>query len=155
LKHHGNYHDFITKEELYDLYINKKYSSTKIGKLYNKPKPSVLKRLHDFNIPRRTPSETMRLNCPGDLSPSDDLYYFLGVMLGDGCFCKTGKYGYYINLSANDIPFIESFKTSIENLGLKYKTYTRKHRNPNHKDTYSVVTHNWKFYTWLDNLTIS
>src|SRR3989344_9151339 len=47
----------ISKETLYDLYWNKKLSSTQIGKIYNINNRTVCKKLNKLNIVRRTMSE--------------------------------------------------------------------------------------------------
>jgi len=51
----------ITKEELYDLYWNKKYSSTEIAKMFNVYHNTVLRWMKKFNIPRRSLSESIKI----------------------------------------------------------------------------------------------
>ena len=47
-----------------------------------------------------------------DLKPSSDLSYLLGVIIGDGCFYKSGNY-YNIVLQAVDLDFVKNFSEKL------------------------------------------
>ena len=59
-----------------------------------------------------------RLNNVGaDLTPSFELAYLLGVVLGDGCLSvNKKKYKYVVVLSAKDRDFVESFQKALSKI---------------------------------------
>lgn len=62
-----NYKDVITKENLFDLYINQKKTSTEISILFNISIPTVCKRLKDYNInTRNSGKEKIKIICLND-----------------------------------------------------------------------------------------
>lgn len=75
---------FVRREELYDMYVNQKLSSLKIGQKLGVPHRTIRKKLKKFNIPRRTLSEALvkkkRVSFSGNLA---EKAYLLGLRTGD------------------------------------------------------------------------
>jgi hypothetical protein len=62
-----SYKDFATKEELIELYVNKKLPSTEIQKLYNVSYTTVCFRLKEFGITlRKCGKESSKIKCTTD-----------------------------------------------------------------------------------------
>lgn len=58
-----------------------------------------------------------------DLSPSPELSYLIGVLVGDGNITKSG-YDYQIRLSAKDKEFVESFAEKLAIINHKSSSYS-------------------------------
>lgn len=66
-KDNKSYKDVISKEELYDLYVIKKMSSTEIGKIKNISYATITSRLKEYNIQARTPGrQSLSIICIND-----------------------------------------------------------------------------------------
>lgn len=62
-----SFKDVITKEELIDLYVEKKMSSVEIGAMYGVSCTTVLSRVKDFGIKKRAPGrESVPIMCETD-----------------------------------------------------------------------------------------
>ena len=101
----------LSKEELEDLYINKKLSTVEIARMYNVDMERVRNKLIYYGIKRRDRIEVRKIRV--NLKPSAELSYILGVLLGDGSTCGDCA----IRLSATDKIFVEKFGKALQNIG--------------------------------------
>jgi len=110
------------REELEDLY-SQGLGVYRIAKIYGVSHYTVWNWLRYHGIERRNGYIK-----DVDLSPTPNLAYFLGVMLGDGnChITRQGRgYVYRIRLKVRSREFAESFKKALEKMKLKPHFYSR------------------------------
>ena len=110
----------LNKENLTDLYINKKKSLEDIARLYKVSRIAVYKKLKKFGIAQRSKSEArieaqkqgkltqqffdINENFFSDWSP--EMAYVLGLIITDGCISGAGT----VSLSMNDKELLEKVK---------------------------------------------
>ena len=87
------------------------------------------------------------------LDSSPDLSYILGVLYGDGCVYAAKQY--HIILSTVDKPFAESFKESLNQIGLHSKLYLRKYSDGKRKNQWLICGCSKIFTLWFKKLSIN
>jgi intein-encoded DNA endonuclease-like protein len=141
------------KEELEKLY-SQGFGVYKIAKIYGVSHFTVWNWLKHYNIKRRNGYKK-----DVDLSPTPNLAYFLGVVLGDGnChITRQGRgYVYRIRLKVRSKEFAESFKKVLEKMGLKPHFYSRFVRDHFAEGVfYFVDVACKKLVLWYKSLSIS
>ncbi len=151
------------KEELEDLYLNKKLTATEIGNMKGVSEHALRLWLYKYSIPLRTRSDYQGLRYyerlqEGRIHPNlrmnKNLTYILGVLLGDG-YAYKNNYNYKIGLSVSNMIFAKSFAGAITKIGLHPHIYQRRisQKNPNWHDQYSVTTSCKIFYVWYKKLS--
>ena len=111
----------IDKQELYELYIEKRMSTKELGRMYGVASDTIVKRLHDYNIPVRHSSEINRrykLNENYfDVINTKEKAYLLGLICADG-WIADNKRGNNCLLGLafqqRDFELLEFVKTSLE-----------------------------------------
>ncbi len=111
----------LTKEKLYNLYINEKKSLEDIiAGLYSVSRVAIYKKLKKYGIAQRTKSEARieaqkQYKLPQNFYDinenffstwSSEMAYVLGLIITDGCVSKTGT----VSLSINDLELLEKVK---------------------------------------------
>jgi intein-encoded DNA endonuclease-like protein len=134
-----------TKEELVSLYQKQQLSSNKIAEMYCVSPSYVSIWIRRYGIPSRWPNIA-------DLKPSGDLWYIVGVMVGDGTF-DNSRYG--VKLACRDEAFATSFRDSLGRLGLRTHKWVQTHKE---KPLYIAVARSKNLFLWmkqvLGNLTV-
>lgn len=105
----------LTKNILIDLYINKRLSSPKIGKIFNVNHRAILKRLKKFNIPIRTISESLKGLCLKDWIKKQMSYDLL--------------FNLYIIQRKNTVDLAKKFNTSSSVINKYLRLYNIKIRS--------------------------
>lgn len=125
----------LTREELVNLYKNKKKSFGDIAKLYNVSRTAVYKKLKKYGLKHRSKSEArLEAQKQGKLPQqffdinddffskwSPDMSYVLGLVITDGCISDTGQ----ISLSMNDRDLLEKVRKVM---GSEHKIEPSKHQ---------------------------
>ncbi len=84
-----------------------------------------------------------------NLEMTENLAYILGVMKGDGYVTHPkGTSNYIVALSVVDREFAESFKTSLENIGLHPKIYKHIPNGFSNRPQYRVQAYSIVFVVW-------
>jgi hypothetical protein len=93
---------------------------------------------------------------PVDLTPSEDLFYILGVLHGDGSVYKTkykGNWNFHrYSLSVNDKDFAEAFNRSCWNIGLRPNFHKHKSKNCKQGFQWRVEGDSKIFVDWFNGL---
>ena len=114
----------IPKEDLYDLYCNKKLNSNKIGKLYGIDGRVIRKKLKKFNISTRSISEAcnkkVKYSFSGDLK---ERAYLLGLRTGD-FQAKRKNFTIRLQTSTTHPALIELTKLAFNRYGEAKICYT-------------------------------
>lgn len=112
-------------EVLQSLYWNENLSLRDIGKLFHvRGESTVRKWMERYNIKRRDRiyackvASSEKNTIKPILTPSEDLAYILGVLVGDGCVCHTTSGDYFAALNVKTKVFAESFAKSLKKIGL-------------------------------------
>jgi len=94
----------ITKNELYELYINQNLSSIQISNIKNIGKTTVLNYLTKYNIPKKSSGSQIKYHAIDTYfnTWSDDMAYCLGFIASDGHVWKNRPY-ITIGINKNDI----------------------------------------------------
>lgn len=127
-------------KEIIDLYVNKRLSTEKIGKIYNvsdQTISSLLKR-NNIIVDKRRCRTIIDSDYFKDIDTEVKAYY-LGLIAADGCISKykNSKVTFSIELESSDIDILN--KLSIELCGFDslVKTYSRIGRNNTSKIAFS------------------
>jgi intein-encoded DNA endonuclease-like protein len=85
-----------------------------------------------------------------NLQPSEQLFYVLGVIYGDGNYRKNGD-TYRVELRVTSKAFAKSFEENLRQIGLKPCTWVEKRseRNPSWSDLYTVSACSARLCKWL------
>jgi len=147
----------MNREELSELYWNKKLSIAEIAKIKGCTKKNIMYWMKKLNIPRRSKSEGNKIGWIRHprvkrkvLFKPSSLAYILGAVLGDGCAYSPPKGGSRVGLRTRDLRFAEEFMRAIKDVGLK--SYLRNNnyfhsKNPNWSVMYDVVTYSTGTYS--------
>ncbi len=124
-------------DDMYDMYISKKMSTTEIAKRLGCSSPTVLHWLKVHNIPRRDRSEGLRIKNPPILLNQNLID---GGLLGDAYLqkLKKGKFPYYTRSNIfyeHVLHNAQGFYPDIEYAKSRIKTYNYGHYKPIHKFT--------------------
>lgn len=84
-----------------------------------------------------------------DLSPSEELAYILGVMLGDGSIANNS-----VNFASIDLPFAESFCNNLKKIGFN-SGLSKMPIKKNSKQTYHVWGSSKQFADWYKKLSLN
>lgn len=149
----------ITKETLIELYVNQELTLQEIGKSIGCHGGNIFYWMKKYEIPRRSHSEAILKSdwsVKPKLSPSPELAYVLGVILGDGSVSyNEKKYRYRIKLDATDKAFVEFFKDTLEKIGLHpSRIKPMKQRKKKHKTKYRVIATSKRFAKWFKGLIL-
>jgi predicted DNA-binding protein YlxM (UPF0122 family) len=113
----------LTKNDLSDLYINKKNSLEEIALIYNVSKVAVYKKLQQYGIKTRSKSEA-RIEAQKQNKVSQQFFdinegffdtwspemaYILGLIITDGCISKSGT----VSLCINDLELLEKTRKAM------------------------------------------
>lgn len=110
----------LTKEQLFNLYVNEKKSLGDIAKLYNVSRTAIYKKLKKYGLKQRSKSEArLEAQKQGKLpqqffdinenffsSWSPEMSYVLGLIITDGCISRAGT----VSLCINDRELLEKVK---------------------------------------------
>jgi len=114
--------------------------------LPNRSKGAIGNRRLRLGLPALTPKQP-------DLSSSKDLYYILGVVLGDGSVGKEGR-NYTIKLNQTEKDFAQTFKSALTRIGLHPSCFTVERPPPSKKLQYVVKANSIIFHKWFKSLTL-
>jgi hypothetical protein len=109
----------IPKNELEELYLNQKLMLDDIAQKYSVSQPLVSYLITRYKIPRRE-----RRKYRPDFTPSPEMSYAIGVILGDGHISRKLTEHNLIQLSVTDKDFAEKFAQSIAKVVGRSKPYT-------------------------------
>lgn len=161
-----------SKQTLEEMYWSRGLSVIEIAENLNNKPDAVYYWFSKYSIPKRdrsTANSLSRLDKDKWFfeegiwrpRPSEDLYYVLGVMLGDGGYNIQTSYGctsYIIQLRTADKVFAESFKESLEKIGISginlYLDGSPKLRHKHWKNLYAVFTSCMLFIDWYRSLAL-
>lgn len=109
----------IPKNELYDLYVCKNYSSKDIAELYGVSSITINRRLKEYGITIKKPNRKYLFNeSYFDMIDTKDKAYLLGLITSDGWVAKGNKRGNTIviglSLHQNDREVVEYFKQQLQ-----------------------------------------
>ena len=126
---------YRNKEWLYDKYINKKLSTTQIGKICGIKNVNIWKWLKRLNIPVRSRGYAIHLvtgnHC--DLS-KEAIEWINGELLGDGCLCSRSKQSARFTYTSQYKEYIEYIKNTLITFGILGITYEHKNKKTNKYD---------------------
>lgn len=135
----------LTKDELFNQY-NEIGPYTLSKKLSVSPK-TVFNWLSSFDI------KPNRLENIVNLSPSINLAYILGAVLGDGSVFRTAKGTYLVQLgNIRSEEFALSFAAALSAIGLSPWIYP--HKNEYANTVYTVRACSKRFLEWYEKLTL-
>ncbi|MDD5133367.1 MAG: hypothetical protein PHD81_01395 [Candidatus Nanoarchaeia archaeon] len=119
----------ITKEKLFDLYINKKYSTWKIEKITEIPRGTIHRKLKEFGIQSRDISDSHIIYEKRDFSGDPlEKAYLIGFRIGDLGVRKRGAKSKLICVASGST--IEEQIILIKNLFKNYgKVWIKKSKN--------------------------
>jgi intein-encoded DNA endonuclease-like protein len=155
-----------TKDDLQRFYVKHGLGTYRIGDLYDRSPETIRYYLKKYGIPRRI----TKIIEPS-LTPSHELAYILGVLLGDGFLFKRKYdnkkrkkkgYAYEVRLAVIDRVFAEEFAEGLRKIGLNPKIYYQK-RTPNEsvfsykhnvKNRWLVIAISKKFYEFFKSLSM-
>lgn len=118
------------------MYVDKKLSQNAIAKQYGVSGALVSIWIQRHGIP------STHLNV-ANLNSTGDLWYIVGVMVGDGTF-DNSRYG--VKLACRDEVFALSFQNSLRKLGLRTHKWVQTFRE---KPVYIAVARSKNLYHWL------
>lgn len=109
----------IPKNELYDLYVCKNYTSKDIAKIYGTSTITINRRLKEYGIAIKKPNRKYLFNeSYFDIIDTKDKAYLLGLIASDGWVAKGNKRGNTIvvglSLHQNDKEVVEYFKQQLQ-----------------------------------------
>ena len=109
----------ISKDQLYDLYINRKLSLFQISKLLQADRGTIKRRFRKYNIPIRSKSEVSYLKQANHCSLSKETIEWLnGELLGDGSL-ERHKYSARFGYSSKYREYIEYVSKTLDNFSIK------------------------------------
>ena len=134
-------------KELY----NRGYSLNEIARIFNVSYTKIRSDMISQNFARRN-SVDVSSNKP-ILNKTKNLCYILGVLHGDGYLYKNGS-NYCISLESVDMDFINSFKSSLNNINLIVSgPYSRK-RPEKHQIIHKIESRSKLFFEWFKSLDV-
>lgn len=110
----------VSREELYDLYVNQKLSIPKLAQRFGVCEESVRQLMIDYGIPRRTLAETASLLSPKKVNEnffsewSNEMAYILGIIVTDGSLDDKTR-DLRISLTDHDLVFKMAEAMGLEN----------------------------------------
>ena len=124
----------IEKENIVDMYVNKRMSSLDIAKIYNINASAVCYLLDKFDIKRRDNKNKSKFILNHNVFNSIDTKekaYWLGFLFADGFITKDNYVG--ISLKNDDYKHLEKFRDFIESNHIihTYKCLENSYSNPN------------------------
>ena len=124
----------IEKENIVDMYVNKRMSSLDIAKIYNINASAVCYLLDKFDIKRRDNKNKSKFVLNHNVFNSIDTKekaYWLGFLFADGFITKDNYVG--ISLKNDDYKHLEKFRDFIESNHIihTYKCLENSYSNPN------------------------
>lgn len=152
----------MNREELLELYWNKRLSLSEIAKAKGCTKRNVEYWMSKFNIPRRSKSEGNKIDWMKhprvkyklSFNPSS-LAYILGVVLGDGCIYSPPNGRYRVCLRTKHKRFAEEFMKALRDVGLRSRLRANNYfhsKNPNWSVMYDVVAHSKELYLFIKHM---
>lgn len=154
----------FSQEELVNAYWENELTCIEIAEEKGCDEGLVRYYMDKFHLPRRSRSETAKLNAKNhpdanirlhpNLEFSENIAYIIGILKGDGWVNKN-KWNYRICLSAIEANFVESFAKSLKRIGMNPMINLRKLPNPNHRDQYCLEANSKEFYNWYKDLTLN
>jgi intein-encoded DNA endonuclease-like protein len=89
--------------------------------------------------------------CETTLTPSPELSYIIGVVLGDGSCIKAKNHSYRIRLAATDRSFVQAFNQNICKILMRreYPIWMEKCRHQNRKPLWIAVAYSKMLYDFL------
>jgi len=158
----------IDREKLEKMYWKEEKSMCDIALELGVSTATIYMWMRKFQIPIRTRNESLRLAWKKkrkpyvidvNLSPSEELGYVIGVLLGDGClFTRRRKGDYIIRLDVTSRAFALSFFEALRKIGLNPSVKVKKKHHRTHfgnKPTYIVTAYSKKLYTWVRSLSLN
>jgi hypothetical protein len=138
----------ITKEELYELYVNQNLGSKKISKIKNIGATTVLNYLKKYNIPKKTSGRQIKYKANHNCFDkwSHDMAYCLGFISADGHVWDKRPY-ITIAIHKKDIQILDFIKNYISPES-KIRHYTK-------KDMIQICIHSKKIHKRLVSLGIN
>lgn len=151
----------LGSELLLNEYLNNKKSANKIAIEQNVSKSFVYKKLREFNIPRRSLSEShIGIEYYHKFLPtpdSEDLAYILGIIIGDGCVCVNKNNNCYkILLNTTSKEFVDSYTNTMGRLGfhVRIKYLDMKIKSEKWNNQWIACTDNRGFAEWYRGIDI-
>ena len=110
----------ISKEQLYDLYVNQKLSSTQIAKVFNVSNVTICNKLKKYNILVRSYSEAFHLRQANHCGLTKEAIEWInGELLGDGCLHSCSKYSAWFSYGSKYREYIEYVSKTLNSFGIK------------------------------------
>jgi intein-encoded DNA endonuclease-like protein len=135
-------------ERLKDLYWNRGLSLERIAEIENVRVSTVHKRMKLLGIALRKQHDWHHVHV--NITPSEELAYIIGVLLGDGAVC-----GKQIRLRTVDIKFAESFYKALKQVGFRPSLTIEENHGFGHKPLYVTTAASVDFVKWFKNLSIN
>lgn len=138
-----------TQKEI--LILKREYPTrkTKISELAHRHRNAITAKAWNLGLAKR---RYQTLN----LSPSENLAYVLGVLLGDGwVHIWEKRRNYRIGLDVTSLPFAESFRGALKKVGIHSSLHTRAPRHKGWKPQWLVVANCAPFVRWYKGLTLA
>jgi len=142
----------IDPEEVERLYWEEGMTQEEIAKKMNSYQSSIYRCMKRNNIPTRKKYDHL-LKSP-DLSPTPTLSYIVGVVEGDGGVIKDRR-DYKVRMFSTSKEFIESFKNSLEEMGLNTNVCVCSSDTCKQGYRYLVKAFSKEFYNWYKKLSTS
>jgi AraC-like DNA-binding protein len=151
----GKFKANIAVEEVKRLYHIEHKTVKEIAEMFGYSSSGMRKWMIKHGISIRRTAETNALRGSGNikkvnLQPSEQLFYVLGVIYGDGNYRKDGD-TYRVELRVTSKTFAKSFEEILRQIGLKPCTWVdkRSERNPSWSDLYTVSACSARLCKWL------
>jgi len=151
-KGHGKwisrYKDGQLAKRLKNLYWNQWLSLKTIAEMENVKIPTVHRRMKLLGIALRKQHDWHRVRI--DITPSEELAYIIGVLLGDGAVCRR-----QVRLRTADIAFAKSFYDALKRVGFRPSLTIEENRGFGHNPLYVTTASSVDFVKWFKNLSMN
>ena len=110
----------ISKDQLYDLYINRKLSLFQISKLLQADRGTIRRKLKKYGISLHSLSEANHLRQVNYCSLTQKAIEWLnGELLGDGSLCSDSEYSARFSYSSKYKEYIEYVSKTLDSFSIK------------------------------------